>query len=214
MFTGRKLPITLAFGVLLGLAFGVSCDGFFVDPVLTGITIGPKNVTLEPGSTQNMVATGSFDGGNPDKDVTGQCLWQSSNPSVATIGQHTGKLVAATTISNPPVTTTITAVDGSFTDSTTITVCPTVNSLKVDANTKSPLPNDDVQFTATAQLSGISGDQDVTDQVTWIISDTTVISSIGSDGIGTVLAGTSGKSTDVSAKLCGVTSAAITIRVQ
>lgn len=213
MFTGRKLPITLAFSVLLGLAFGVSCKGFFVDPVLTGITIGPKNVTIEPGTTQQMVATGSFSG-DKDKDVTGQCLWQSSNPSVATIGQHTGKLVAATTITNPPVTTTITAVDGAFTDTTTITVCPTVNSLKVDANTKSPAPNDDVQFTATAQLSGITGDQNVTDQVTWIISDTTVISSIGSDGIGTVLAGTSGKSTNVSAKLCGVTSAAITITVQ
>jgi hypothetical protein len=211
MSNGRKLALTLAFAGLIALAFGASCNGFFVDPVLTGITIGPTDVTLDLGETQQMVATGTFDGGR-DKDVTGSCTWQSSDETVATVGLHTGKVVAATSIANPPVTATIKASDGTFSDSTTITVCPTVTKLVVDADTKNPQPNDDVHFTATATIAGAG--QDVTAEVTWIISDTTVISSIGTDGIGTVLAGTSGKSTNVSAKLCNVTSATITINVQ
>ena len=48
MFTGRRLPLTLAFAVLIGLAFGASCKGFFVDPTLTAITISPTAPQVDP----------------------------------------------------------------------------------------------------------------------------------------------------------------------
>jgi len=213
MFTGRKLPITLAFIVLVGLAFGASCKGFFVDPTLTSITVGPTGQSVPPGKTLQMVATGTFDSG-PPKDVTSKCLWTSSNTSVATVGLNTGLVTAAQNINNPPVTTTILATDGTLSNSTTVTVCPDVTALTITAVPTNPPANSDVQFTATATFSGVNGSQDVTGEVTWNISNTAVISSIGTDGIGTVLAGTSGMSTNVSATLCNFTSQQVTIRVQ
>jgi uncharacterized protein YjdB len=211
MSSGRKLALMLAFSGLIALAFGASCDGFFVDPQLTGITVTPTNKTLSPGDTQQMTATGTFDGGR-DRDVTASCTWESSNKSVATVGETTGKVVAATNVSNPPVTTTIKATDGRFDDSTTITVCPTATNPTIDVDQKNPAPNATVTFTAMADLG--SGSQDVTSEVTWNISNTAVISSIANDGTATINASTSGQSTNVSWSLCGVTSSQITITVQ
>jgi Bacterial Ig-like domain (group 2) len=212
MLTGRKLPITLAFIVLIGLAVGVSCRGFFVNPTLTSITVGPTGQTVAPGKTLQMVATGTFDSG-PPKNITTQCLWNSSDTSVATIGLNSGLLTAAQNVINPPVTTTITATDGTLNNSTTVKVCPDVTVMTVTAIPTNPPANSDVQFNATATFSG-GTPQDVTAEVTWNISNTAVIPSIGTDGIGTVPAGTSGQSTNVSATLCNFTSQPVTITVQ
>ncbi len=213
MLTGRKLPLTLAFIVLIGLAVGAGCRGFFVNPTLTSITIGPTGQTVPPGKTLQMVATGTFDSG-PPKDITGQSLWNSSDTSVATIGLKTGLLTAAQNVTNPPVTTTITATDGTLNNSTTVKVCPDVTAMSVTAVPTSPPANSDVHFTAMATFSGSNTQQDVTSEVTWTISNTAIISSIGTDGVGTVLAGTSGRSTNVSATLCNFASQQVTITVQ
>ncbi len=74
MFTGRKLPLTLGFGVLLGLAFGVSCKGFFPDSVLQSIAVGPASQTIQTGNTNNQqqfTAVGTYnDGTRTDNKVT------------------------------------------------------------------------------------------------------------------------------------------------
>jgi len=92
MLTGRKLPITLAFAVLIGLAFGVSCNGFFVDPVLTSITIGPTNQNLQVGDTLQMSARGTYDDGST-KSISGSVLWSSTPDGIAPITK--GGLVTA-----------------------------------------------------------------------------------------------------------------------
>jgi hypothetical protein len=128
------------------------------------------------------------------------------------VGQTNGKVIAAAVINNPPGVTTITAVDGTASNTATVTVCPNVTAMTVTANTTSPKAGDIVTFTAMATF-GSGSPTNVTDQVTWNISNTAVFSSI-SNGQGTVNAGTSGQSTNVSATLCGFTSQPVTINVQ
>lgn len=209
--TKHQLRLAGAVAALATLALAISCRGFFVNPTLTSITVGPSGQTIQPAGTLQMIATGTFDDGSTS-NVTGKCLWTSSDTSVATVGLNNGKVVGAAVISNPPGVTTITATDGTASNTATVTVCPNVTAMTLTADTTSPLENDVVTFTAMATF-GSGSLTDVTDQVVWNISNTAVFSSIF-NGQGTVNAGSSGQSTTVSASLCGFTSAAVTITVQ
>ena len=62
MLTGRKLALTLAFTVLVALAFGVSCTGFFPKNSLTAISIQPPSPQIEVGSanSQTLQAWGTY----------------------------------------------------------------------------------------------------------------------------------------------------------
>src|SRR5947199_488221 len=60
--TTRKIQLLLAFAALAMLALSLGCRGFFVNPTLTGITVGPT-ATIQQGKTVQMSATGNFDDG-------------------------------------------------------------------------------------------------------------------------------------------------------
>jgi hypothetical protein len=210
--TKSKLRLIGAFTALAALALALSCRGFFVNPTLNSITVGPAGQSIAPGGTLQMVATGSFSDGSTS-NVTGQCLWTSSDTSVATVGLNNGKVIAATTINNPPGVTTIQATDGTASNSTTVTVCPNVTAMTVTVNQSNPTAGTVITFTAEATFAGNSTQQNVTGQVTWNISNTAVFASIAADGTTTVLSGTAGQSTNVSATLCGFTSNTLTITV-
>lgn len=209
MLSGRKLALTLAFTVLVALAFGVSCRGFFTTPTINTIAIGPSGVNLAPGATLQMVATGTPSDNSPPQTITNKCFWSSSNSSAASIGQNTGFVTAATTIANPPQSVTISASYQALTPATaTLSVCPVVQSLTLTASQTSFLAGAQpvITFTAEAVFSGVNGSQDVTNEVTWNISNTDVITSI-SDGTATIPSGTtSNTSTQVTATLCNFTS--------
>jgi hypothetical protein len=208
----RKLQLLLAFTTLLALALAAGCKGFFVNPTLTSLTVGPTGQTVALSKQLQMIATGTFNDGTT-KNITGQSIWSSSDQTAATVGQTNGVVTAAASIANPPGTATITAVNGTLSNTATITVCPTITTIVLTAGTTSPAPNDIVTFTAKATFAGQSTPQDVTNDVTWTISNTNVIASI-SGGQGTVLSGTSGLSTTVVASLCGGTSNTLTITVR
>jgi hypothetical protein len=91
MFTGRKLPITLAFVALVALAIGASCKGFFVDPVLTSIAVDPTAPQVDVGKTQNLQVFGNYDDGTR-KVVKSGVSWSTDAPDVATIDAKTGVL--------------------------------------------------------------------------------------------------------------------------
>ncbi len=211
MLTGRKLALTLAFTVLVAVAFGVSCKGFFQPATVTAITVGPTGETVGPSGTLQFVASGTMSDGSPNKIVTDQCYWSSTNSAAGTIGTNNGLFTAVSLadLTNPPQQSTITAAYQALTPATaTVSVCPAVTSLTVSATpttfTHDTTPT--ITFTATAVFSTGGGDQNVTDTVTWNISNTSVISSI-SNGEGTVLSGTTvGESTTVTATLCGFNS--------
>ena len=75
--------------------------------------------------------------------------------------------------------------------------------------------NQTVTFTAKGTYSGSSTQQDITNQVSWIVSDTTILTMTQGSGSGTISSSaTSGATVNVNATLSGITSNTVTITVQ
>ncbi len=82
---------------------------------LSSISVTPANASIAAGSTQQFTATGTYSDGST-ANITNQVVWSSSNTAVATMNS-TG-LATAVAGGN----STIKAVSGSFTGSTTLSV--------------------------------------------------------------------------------------------
>jgi hypothetical protein len=206
-----KLRLTIAFAALATLALAVSCRGFFVSPTLTSIAIGPTTLPLSTNQSYQMIATGTFNDGSTS-NVTGKCIWTSSDTSVASIGTNTG-IVQASATATTVGTSQISATDGavSSTSQATVTVCPAVTSLVATANPTSQTPTQTITFSATADVAGQNG-VDVTSIATWNVGDSSILTISGN--IGTISGtATVGQTTTVSATVCTATSPVITITV-
>lgn len=131
MFTGRKLPLTLAFVVLVALAFGASCKGFFVDPVLTAITINPTAPQVDVSKTVQLQVFGTYDDGTRKQVKTG-VSWSTDDSGVASIDPATGILTG-----NTPGSTGITASAQGLSGSATATVIGNVTSIDVSPTSDS-----------------------------------------------------------------------------
>src|SRR5271163_1907004 len=81
MLTGRKLALTLAFSVLVALAFGAGCQGFFPPNVLETIQIQPPTLNLGISAQQQFTAFGTYEDGTRSQ-VTSGLVWTSNSPSV------------------------------------------------------------------------------------------------------------------------------------
>jgi trimeric autotransporter adhesin len=215
-----NLRIIGAFAVLGTLALAASCRGFFVNPTVTSLAIGPANLTLAPGTSYQMVATATYSDGSTNT-VTGQSVWSSSNPGVANFTAP-GLLAAGSLQSlgdTLPGTTSVSASDGAVSSSAqTVNVCPTVQSMTLVVNTSdtgtggssvSVQGGTSLYFTATATFSGVTGSQNVTDSVTWTIGNTSALPSI-TDGTGVTVSGFA-STFSVSASLCGFSSNNVTV---
>ena len=163
--TKQKLRMTCALAALATLA--VSCRGFFVNPTLTGVSVGPSGVTLTINQTFQMTATGTYSDGTP-KTLTSGVVWSSSAPTVVSVGQASGIVTGLQT-----GTSTITASSGGcsacsgsqsvsvvVSNVTSITVAPSSQSVTAGG---SP-----VYFKPTASPGG-----DITQGATWNIVDST-----------------------------------------
>ncbi len=195
------------------LALAAGCRGFFVNPTLTSLAVTPTSASLIQGHTQQITATGTYNDGST-KDLTGSATWATSDSTVATVSSG-GLVTAASTISNPPGTATITATSGTLTATSTITVnTGPLTSIAISTTTPNPAAGQTVVFTALGTYSGSAQQQDITDLVSWTSNNTAVIATISS-GSGAVLStATSGATTNVTASLNGIASNALTITVQ
>ena len=79
----RRLRMLAGFGALLVLALALGCEGFFVDPVLTGMTVGPS-ANLQTGMTIQMSAVGTYNDGTT-KYLKSGVHWNSDTPTVASV---------------------------------------------------------------------------------------------------------------------------------
>lgn len=199
----RKLHLLVAFSTLLLLAFAAGCRGFFVNPTLTTVTVGPQGVSIEQGSTLQMTASGTYDDGST-KTLTANVLWTSSDTSTATVSNS--GLVTGVQFGS----TSITATSGTISGSTTISVVlGNITRIDVTPTSQSILIGGEQQFTAIATVQG--GQQfDITDSATWRSSNTGV-ATIDTSGLATgVAAGT----TQITATSDNITSNAATLTVQ
>jgi hypothetical protein len=201
MLTGRKLALTLAFTVLVGLTFGVSCRGFFPKPTLQSLAVGPATPTLQTGNTNNiqqMTAVGTYDDGvRPDSKVTWS-IADVTGTGVATVS--TGGLVTAKSQGTASVTATSTEIP-TISGSTTVTVTvPCIQSIAVTPVNPTVTQGSTLQFTATA--STCNGAVNITDFATWNSSNTAA-ATINSSGLASTI--TPG-ATNITAASAGVTS--------
>lgn len=152
------------------LSLSVGCKGFFVNPVLQSVTVGPASLNLQQGSTQQMTATGNFDDGST-QTLTSGVVWSSSDTTIAPVS---GSGVVTGAASGGPIT--ITAEDGTVSGEATVTVVlANVTSIQITPTSSSTTPNGGTaQFRALATVQGQSQPVDVSQTVTWATSDTNV----------------------------------------
>ena len=155
-----------------------------VNLAISQIQITPATVTLAIGTKTKLTALATF-ADQSVQDVSSQVGWLSSNPTVATIdgtGQVTGVAAGTVTLSaNLLGVTATTSVTVNNTSASTLQVIPAASSIALGTKTQ-------LQAIATFQDGST---QDVSEQVQWSSSDTTLadINSVGlvtSKGIGQV----------------------------
>ncbi len=129
MLTGRKLALTLAFAVLVALAFGVSCQGFFQPNTLNSISIQPPSLNLDVNATQSFSAWGTYQDGSRSQ-ITSGVVWTSDSPSVTITAGGTATGVSVTTSS-----ATITGSAQGLSGTATVTVIGDVTSMTVSPTT-------------------------------------------------------------------------------
>jgi hypothetical protein len=163
----QKVRLSGACAALATLALAVSCSGFFVNPTLTGVSVGPSGVTLTLGGsaapTFSMTATGTYSDGS-QKTLTSGVVWSSASPTVASVGQSTGLVTGIA-----PGSASITASSGgcsACSGSTAVTVAlGSVTSIVVSPSSQSvTIGGSPAIFTATA-----NGGVDVTSTSTWTL---------------------------------------------
>jgi hypothetical protein len=149
-----KLRLIGAFVALATLALAISCTGFFVNPTLTGVSVGPQSLTLNINQTFQMSTTGTYSDGS-QKALTSGVTWASSDASTVSVGQASGIVTGLQTGS-----ATITAAAGSCSacsGSTTVTVALTgVTAIIVAPSSQSAIQNGSpALFTAVAQPANV-----------------------------------------------------------
>lgn len=206
-----KIRVIGACAALLTLALAASCTGFFVNPTLTSLVVGPASPTIELGSTSNTVQMHVSGTNSDNQTVNNPSVAWSINPSsgVATIS-NTGLVtstgvgsatITATSNQNPTITATqpLSVTVGCI---TSITVSPTSGSV----TTNQP------SVSLTAKAATCNGSEDVTQVATWTSSNTSLATV--SAGVVTMAAGntTSGTVT-ITAAIGSTTSNPATITV-
>lgn len=179
--------------IILALTLLASC-GFFVDPVLTSISISPSTALVKIGNSQTFTALG-VNQDNSTRTVTPS--WSTSDATIATI---TAKGVA-TGVANG--TATITGTVGAISATATLNVSnATVSSIAIgNCPTSSVNPGASISLTATATLSDQTT-QVVTTAANWTATNATVGLNTGVVTVGT----TDGTTATVMATYSGVTS--------
>jgi hypothetical protein len=152
----------LAFAVLVVVAFGASCNGFFVDPKLTTITITPATPQVVTGDTATkMTATGTYDD-NSTQDLSGSVTWTMNPTGFATIDK-VGKLSGTTPTTSP---VTLTAALGIISGQTTFTVAlGNVTAITVSPSNTSTVTSGTFELQAEGTVAG--SPQDISGSATW-----------------------------------------------
>ena len=161
---------------------------------LVSIAVTPSPATINPvapGNTQQFTAIGTFQDGST-QDLTATATWQSSASSIASISSP-GGLAAGVN----PGTVTISATSAGITGSATLTVTNPLQSITVTPTNSSVHQSTKPQFTAIGTYFDNSSN-DITTQVTWSSSNTsvaTISNSPGLQGLATASSNTAGQTT-------------------
>jgi hypothetical protein len=182
--TEQKRRLIALLTLLFVIALGLGCDGFFVDPVLTGIVVGPA-ATIQTGNTLQMSAVGTYNDGS-QKKLSANIHWSSATTNIADVspsGLVTGVGPGQATITGASET-----VIGSATVTVTVGNLTSIKVTSEDGLNNIPYGSNE-QFIATGTAGGTQ--IDVTSSVTWS-TDPSRIPSVSIDTNTGLLTTTSG----------------------
>ena len=84
MLKTQKVHSFSILAVLLLFALATGCKGFFVNPTLSTLTVGPTTPHIQQGTTLQMAATGTYNDGST-KDLTRTAFWSTSDSTIASV---------------------------------------------------------------------------------------------------------------------------------
>jgi trimeric autotransporter adhesin len=207
----NKLRVVCTFAMLATLAITISCTGFFQNPTISSISVGPASPTIETGSTGNTVQMTVF-GTNNDGSTTNSpsVSWTISPTSVATISSS-GLVTSAST-----GTATVTATSNqnpSITGTQTVTVTVgCIQSIKIQPTSGPPLTTNAPSDSFTAQATTCNGTVDVTPVATWTSSNTS-LATVSAGTVTMVAGNTTAGTVSITAAIGNIVSPAVTITV-
>jgi Big-like domain-containing protein len=170
--TKHKLRIAGTLAALFTFALGISCTGFFVNPTLSSLAVGPASPTIETGTTNNTVQMTVF-GTNNDGSTANNVpvAWTITPTSVATVSSS--GLVTSVSLGTATVTATANA-NPSVTGTQTVTVTVgCITAIKLDP-TSGTVSNNNSTLSITATATTCNGSPDVTSVATWTSSNTSL----------------------------------------
>lgn len=190
---------------------------------LMSLSVSPTDPAIAKNPGQQLTATGIYSD-NTTRDVTAYVIWNSSDTTVASVGNNPDSsqvnafqsAMATPSIDNPGHAyakavgkATITATAGGTSASTTLTVTPaTLASISITPTNPSIAKGTAQQFTATGTFSD-NTTQDMTATVTWSSSNAGV-STIGGSGLAASTGTGSATITAASGSISGSTTLTIT----
>ncbi len=190
---------------------GVAASTTFtvVSGTLTSITVLPDDPSSAKGTTRQFVAMGTYSDGST-QDITSSVTWSSSQQAVATISNAGGSQGLATAVNVG--STQITATQNGISGQTTFTVtAATLVSIEITPVNASISAGATQQFAATGTFSD-STTQDLTQDVTWSSSDSSIATASNAPGSKGVVTGVAPGSATISATFSGKTGA-VTVSV-
>jgi uncharacterized protein YjdB len=149
---------------------------------LITLTIMPPAPTIAKGQTQPFTATGPYTDATT-RDLTGEAIWSSENPTVATITSP-GGLASGLREGQATITATV----GTMNATASLTVTPPIlASIAITPTAPSVVLGRTVQLTALGTLTD-GTNQDVATQITWTSGDPT-IATVSATGLVTPVLG-------------------------
>lgn len=147
--------------------------------VLARIDITPSTPSIPVGTTEQFTATGVYTDG-VTQNFTTQATWASSDTAVLEISNGSGS--KGFSAANAKGTSTVSASHMGMTGSTQATVSDAaIKAIQINPPNGKVAKNFDFPFTATATFSDNTS-RDVTNQVTWSVTDAVVATISNADG--------------------------------
>jgi len=209
--TKQKLRLAGTLGALAAFALGLSCTGFFVNPTISSLSVGPASPTIETGSTNNTVQMTAFATNNDGSTSNSPSVSWSITPTTTATISPTG-LVTAVAVGTATVTAAANK-NPSITGTQTVTVTVgCIESIKITPTSVPALTTNQPSQQLAAEATTCNGTDDVTQVATWTTSNSSLITV--SAGLVSMLAGntTPGTAT-VTASIGNISSAPVTITV-
>ena len=156
----RSWRIIAGLTALLIASLGLGCSGFFVDPILTGIAVGPA-ATIQTGTAVQLTTVGTYNDGS-QKKISSNVSWSSATPEVAAVSQS--GVVTGLSPGQSVITGAAETVSGSATVTVTLGGLSSINITAQDGFNNIVYGSSE-QFVATGTANGQQ--IDITNSVSW-----------------------------------------------